>query len=416
MRNACASTTFALALALLCLLPAPGHAQDRNEAERKLQSAKKELKAVASERREVEARRGAATRELRQADERVAAANRRLVETRQALQASNQRMEELQARRAGMQEKLAGRRDELARLLRAAYAQGDAAPLKVLLAQDRVADANRLLAYHRYLQADRAARIKELGDQMAGLDELEREIVQRRAQLDAQIAQQAQQVAELEKERKDRGTLVAALDKTYKDRQSREKALGRDVQGLEQVLKQLRAAAARAEAQRKAAAAKAEREAREAREQARRAGQPAPPRAPTRPVAAASGPSVGGAGWPLSGSLLAGYGGKLPDGRPSQGMLIGANAGTSVQAVADGTVVYAEWMSGFGLILIIDHGNGYMSLYAHNDAVLRDAGDAVRRGDPVSTVGTSGGHGRPALYFELRRNGDPVNPDVWLKR
>ncbi|WP_222565925.1 murein hydrolase activator EnvC family protein [Novilysobacter antarcticus] len=414
MRKPPASAVFALALMLLCPWPAP--AQDRGDAERKLQSAKKELQAVASERREVEARRGAATRELRQADERVAAANRRLVETRQALQASNERMQQLQTQRAGMQDKLAGRRDELSRLLRAAYAQGDAAPLKVLLAQDRVADANRLLAYHRYLQADRAARIKELGDQLAGLDQVEREIVERRAELDAQMAKQAQQVDELEKERKERGTLVATLDKTYKDRQSREKALGRDVQGLEQVLKQLRAAAARAEAQRKAAAAKAEREARLAREQAKRAGQPAPTPAPARPAASASGPKVGGAGWPLSGSLIAGYGAKLPDGRPSQGMLIGANAGTSVQAVADGTVVYAEWMSGFGLILIIDHGNGYMSLYAHNDAVLRDAGDAVRRGDPVSTVGTSGGHGRPALYFELRRNGEPVNPNVWLNR
>ena len=87
-----------------------------------------------------------------------------------------------------------------------------------------------------------------------------------------------------------------------------------------------------------------------------------------------------------------------------------------MRAVADGSVVYAEWMSGFGLILIVDHGNGYMSLYAHNDSVLRDAGDTVRRGDPVATVGTSGGHGRAALYFELRRNGDPVNPDVWLRR
>ena len=112
--------------------------------------------------------------------------------------------------------------------------------------------------------------------------------------------------------------------------------------------------------------------------------------------------------------MLAGYGAKLPDGRASEGLLIAAAAGTTVKAAADGTVVYAEWMSGFGLILIVDHGNGYMSLYAHNDALLRDAGDRVRRGDPVSTVGSSGGHGRPALYFELRRNGEPVNPGSWL--
>ena len=73
-------------------------------------------------------------------------------------------------------------------------------------------------------------------------------------------------------------------------------------------------------------------------------------------------------------------------------------------------------MTGYGNILIIDHGNGYMSLYAHNDGLLREAGDAVRRGDAVASVGTSGGQGRPALYFELRRNGAPVNPGTWLTR
>jgi len=106
----------------------------------------------------------------------------------------------------------------------------------------------------------------------------------------------------------------------------------------------------------------------------------------------------------------------MPDGRDSDGLLIAAAAGTPVKAVADGQVVYAEWMTGYGLLLIVDHGNGYMSLYAHNDALLKDVGDTVKRGDPVSTVGTSGGHGRAALYFELRRNGAPVNPGTWLRR
>jgi septal ring factor EnvC (AmiA/AmiB activator) len=87
-----------------------------------------------------------------------------------------------------------------------------------------------------------------------------------------------------------------------------------------------------------------------------------------------------------------------------------------VRAVADGTVVYAEWMTGYGLLAIVDHGNGYMSLYAHNDALIKDTGAAVKRGDPLGTVGTSGGQGRAALYFELRRNGAPVDPGVWLRR
>ncbi|NLA66670.1 MAG: peptidoglycan DD-metalloendopeptidase family protein, partial [Gammaproteobacteria bacterium] len=105
-----------------------------------------------------------------------------------------------------------------------------------------------------------------------------------------------------------------------------------------------------------------------------------------------------------------------PDGRRSSGVLVAAAAGSPVAAVADGTVVFAEWMTGYGLILIVDHGIGYMSLYAHNDSLLKAPGDRVRRGDAVSTVGTSGGQGRAALYFELRRDGKPVDPTAWLQK
>jgi septal ring factor EnvC (AmiA/AmiB activator) len=133
-------------------------------------------------------------------------------------------------------------------------------------------------------------------------------------------------------------------------------------------------------------------------------------------VARAAPVQVGGLGWPLSGALLAGYGGRMPDGRSSSGVLIGAAAGTPVRAVADGTVVFAEWMTGYGMILIVDHGNGAMSLYAHCETLLKEPGAAVKRGDAVATVGNSGGQGRPALYFELRRNGQPVNPDTFLQK
>jgi septal ring factor EnvC (AmiA/AmiB activator) len=195
---------------------------------------------------------------------------------------------------------------------------------------------------------------------------------------------------------------VAQLDKRYRDRNAKEKALGRDVKSLERLLTRLRAAAARAAKEREAAKA------------SRNAGSTGA-RSPARAATAAP-ITVGGLGWPASGALLAGYGGTMPDGRSSEGVLIGAPAGSAVRAVADGQVVYAEWMTGYGLLLIVDHGNGYMSLYAHNDALLKDAGDAVKRGDAVGSVGSSGGQGRPTLYFELRRNGQPVNPNTWLQK
>jgi len=398
---------FALA-ALLAAFAAPAAAQSKGETERKLESVKRELKQVAAERRQIEGQRGDVTRQLRAADEKVGRSNRVLRETETRLVRDQQSLAQLQQQRVAMLDSLRTRRAELARLLRASYLQSDAAPLKALLAQDRVADTQRVLTYQRYVQADRARRIADLNAQLRELDELEATIATRHSDLDRARRQQREQLGQLEQDRKSRASLLAQLDEKYQDSREREQALGRDAKGLEKLLQQLRAAAARAEVERRAAAAKAAREAKRTASGTR---------STARPPVVASAPAlqVGGLGWPLSGSLLAGYGGTMPDGRGSQGLLIAANAGAPVKAVADGAVVYAEWMTGYGLLLIIDHGNGYMSLYAHNDALLKDVGVIVKRGDAVATVGSSGGHGRPALYFELRRNGQPVNPRTWLR-
>ena len=105
----------------------------------------------------------------------------------------------------------------------------------------------------------------------------------------------------------------------------------------------------------------------------------------------------------------------LPDGRGSDGLLIAGTAGAEVRAVAPGRVAFSDWLKGYGLLTIVDHGDGWMSLYAFNDALLKDVGDWVRGGEPLATVGSSGGQGRPGLYFELRRNGQPQDPKPWLR-
>lgn len=391
-------------------------AQSSRETERRLERVRKELRDVAAERRRLEGERGAAARELRQVDERVASSSKALAETRARLAEEHAALERLQARRQELDATVATRRTELAALLRAAYTIGDDAALKLMLAQDRVADAGRLLVYHRYLQQQRSERIATLQAEMVELDGIEARIQDRRAALEAAQTEQRAQLAQVEADRQRRAEAMKGLESRFNDRSAREKALGSDARSLERVLAQLREAARRAEAERRAAAA-AER-ARQARE-ARDSGTASTPRPAPRPrpqVATAPAPQVGGLGWPVSGSLLTAYGGRLPDGRSSTGVLIGAPAGTPVKAVADGTVVFAEWMTGYGMLLIVDHGNGYMSLYAHNDALLKNAGDRVTRGETLASVGNSGGQGRSGLYFELRQGGKPVNPATWLQR
>lgn len=384
--------------ALACATAA---AQDRREAERKLEALRRELGSVAAERRRLEGERGDATRSLQEADAQFEQAARRVRELEQRLARDSAALAEVQRRRDSLQTALQGSRAALARLLRAAYAQSDAAPLKAVLAHDRVDDARRALVYQHYLQRERTQRIGAINTQLRELDALERDVAQRRTELDALRDEQREQLAALERARRERATLVAQLDARYTDRRNREQALGRDAQALERLLRQLRAAAAAREKAR--------------REAARAARAPAEPTTP-KPRTPARTPQVGGAGWPASGALLAGFGARMPDGRRSDGLLIGADAGSPVKSVGEGTVVYAEWMTGYGLLAIVDHGDGHMSLYAHNAALLKSTGERVRRGEALATVGTSGGHGRPALYFELRRNGAPVNPATWLRR
>ena len=382
-----------------------GFAQDQGDAERRLRAVRSELKQVADERRKLEGQRGEASRKLREADEQVGGVQRSLQRTQADMQRDGDALKRLQAERATHAGDLDAKKTELAGLLRAAQQAGDAAPLKAMLAQDRIDQAERSLIYQGYLQRGQVARIRELSAELARIDALEHEILERRAALDTARKKQAVELASLRQAREQRAEVVAGIDKQYKDKADKEKALGRDAKALQSLLAKLRAAAARAAREAAQAKARAQREA--------ATGKPASTR---KTVASAPAMRVGGLGWPVSGGLLAGFGATLPDGRRSDGVLISAPSGTQVKAVADGTVVFADWMTGYGMILIIDHGNSYMSLYAHNDGLLREAGDAVKRGDPVATVGSSGGQEVPALYFELRRDGSPVNPSGWLTR
>ena len=400
----------------IALLTAAGRApaQDAGETERKLRQLRKELQQIGSERRQLEGQRGEATRAVREADEAVGRSTRALNDTRAAIGREQAALGTLQQQREALAQSLVGQREVLAKLVRAAYMTGGDAPLKVMLSQDQVARSQRALAYYAALQRDRAARIRDISTRLAALQAVETEIGQKQAVLTAAQKRHQAELAEVARQRRQRAALLAQVDAKYRDKASREQALGQDARALERVLAQLRVAAARAARERAAADARARRaEAAQAKRPA--AGARSPARA--APLIANAAPiAVGGAGWPLDGRLLAGFGGRMPDGSSSSGLLIGAAAGTPVRAVADGQVVFAEWMSGYGLLCIVDHGNGYLSLYAHNDALMKDVGSAVRKGENVGSVGNSGGQGQPALYFELRRSGRPVNPAVWLRR
>ena len=371
-------------------LPAAG-AQDpaqrkrqETEAAQKLEQVRTQIRTLTQQQRQLEGERGEAARAVREADQQVGAAARALRQTEAGIATREAELARLERAKATLEQRLSSQRETLSALMRSAYALGRHEQLKLLLAQDRVADLARVMAYHRYLQADRSERIRGLLDELQALADLAKQVEDKRAELLATRDAQQRQLAELEDQRAQRRALVAELDARHKDSAARIAALGRDEKALVQLLERLRDALA-----------DVPRQIEDGRPFAQRRG--------TLP-------------WPLSGALLTGFGGKLPDGRASEGWLIAGTAGAEVRAISHGRVAFADWLKGYGLIVIVDHGDGWMSLYAHNDALLRDAGDWVRAGDPLASVGSSGGQGRAALYFELRQNSKPVDPRNWLQR
>jgi murein hydrolase activator len=119
--------------------------------------------------------------------------------------------------------------------------------------------------------------------------------------------------------------------------------------------------------------------------------------------------------WPVQGKLVGDYG-KPRDGGPVRwnGVLLEASQGTQVRAVYHGRIAFADWLPGLGLLIIVDHGDGYLSLYGHNEALLKEPGEWVEPGESIAQVGDTGGRARPGLYFEIRHNGEPVNPHPWI--
>lgn len=356
-------------------------AQER-EAAQKLETVRAEIRRLTEAQRALEGERGEATEALREADQAVNVEAKALREIDAGLVEQQDTLERLEGEKRTLEQGLREQREALAQLLRSAYALGRHEQLRLLLAQDRLDELARVLAYHRYFQRDRTGRIQALLGELRELADLGRRVATQRETLAATRLAQEQRIVDLDAQRTERRTLLASLDAQFADAKSRLAALGRDEKSLVQLLASLRDVFADIPKQLDQAKPFAQRR--------------------------------GALRLPLDGKVLAGFGARLPDGRASQGWLVAGRTGANVLAVAPGRVAFADWLKGYGLIVILDHGDGYMSLYAQNDSLLREAGEWVAAGEALAGVGSSGGQAEAALYFELRRNGAPVNPKGWF--
>lgn len=377
-------------IVLLALVAVSAHAQTEDaqraaqeaQAKQKLEQIRSDIHKLADEQKETTAKHGEAVAALREQELKIAATAKILRSIDQQLGVQQSKLDGLLAQRTALDAKLKDQRDALAALLRSAYALGRDEELRLLLAQDRIDDVGRMLAYYRYFERARVHEIDGLLKDLAALAQLQAEIERETAALTASRDERAVQAQQLEDERDERRKLLGELETALKDQTVRLAALGKDEKSLLDLLAKLRDIFA--DIPKHLAGAE--------------------PFADLR----------GHLNWPLRGKVAERFGAVVEGERSSQGVLIAAKSGSEVHAVSHGRVVYADWLRGYGLLLIVDHGEGYLSLYGYNETLLKDVGDWVDAGDIIATSGDSGGRRTAGLYFELRHDGKAIDPSAWI--
>jgi septal ring factor EnvC (AmiA/AmiB activator) len=322
--------------------------------------------------------------ELQQAESSAAALRAQIDAAEHDTAAREQRLADLKRQAQEQQELLVRESGQLARQVRVAYMAGREDYLKLLLNQEDPALVGRMLAYYDYFNRARIGKIRSIGSAMDGLARMQVEIQDETARLDGLRQQQLVKLGEMDRYRASRREIIARIHAHISDQD-------RDLQRLRKNERELTGLLSRIHEHR-----------------------PAPEEFEDfTPF----GDLRGKLAWPIEGRVVTPFGALRKGGRiRSQGVTLAAEAGKDVHAVSDGRVVFADWFRNLGLLLIIDHGAGYMSLYGHNEALLKQAGDLVSAGEIIGRAGDTGGIEDSGLYFEIRRNGAPQDPELWCRR
>jgi septal ring factor EnvC (AmiA/AmiB activator) len=369
----------------LAVLPVPTHAGDDASAKaaelKRLRTRISELKA------NLEATRGKHSQEqtiLHKVEQKVGDAAEALRELEQEISHQQERLTSLETKRSNLRRTLEADRKLLARQVRASYVMGRQEDIKILLNQGDPTTVQRALVYYDYLNRMRATRIRATVNRLQQLQQVEESIRQQQERLQGLYVQQQQEKAKLEASRDARAKVLAALNSEILDKDKQLHDLVRDEQELQQVLNALEQALSDIPADHQV----------------------------QQPFASLRGKLP----WPAQGRLVARYGERRAAGNLRwRGVLIAASRGGEVRAISHGRVAFADWLRGYGLLIIIDHGNGFMSLYGHNQGLYKEVGEWVEPGDVIASVGDSGGQADSGLYFEIRRQGKPLDPARWCQ-
>ncbi|MBE0462206.1 MULTISPECIES: murein hydrolase activator EnvC family protein [Halomonas] len=372
----------ALSALLIAMYSPAGLAQpDENAARQQLDALGQEIESLSQRLSATGQARDSAERDLREVETELAETHQRL----DALQAERRQLDDEMAQLNQHRERLEGERTRqyaaLSQQLAALYRLGPTPQLKLLLNQGDPAELDRMQAYlNRFTQA-RNQRLADIARLDAALADTQHALNERQTRLLSLEDELDSQRARLVERTNERSSVVATLDDRYGSEADRLADLNDNREQAERKLREIQAELARLDA-------------------------PTPTTNITR--------TQGDLPWPVQGDITTAY--NRRDGVHYNGIVIQASAGTQVGAVHTGRVVFAEWMRGFGNLVIIDHGDQVMTLYAHLQQFSVRPGQQVSRGDEIGRVGDSGGQPRAALYFEVRQRGEPINPQRWIAR
>lgn len=384
---------FALA-GLLGTMPAA--AADAGQAQKELRELRERIGALKNKLDAAEETRSEATDALRESEQAISDANRELRELARKSREAGARLGALRKSSAETGAVLRRQQDLLALMLRHQYMQGEPETLKLILSRVDPNDMARQLRYLGYVGRSRAQLVDGLRDNLRELDRLKEAMAAEVLSLSRIAAEQSAQKTKLEAEKHARAGVLAKISRDILAGQKQIQALRNNENRLTRLVEQL------ARLVRTPSSGK--------------------PRMRNEAVPADSGSQAfatlrGLLALPVRGELGSRFGSPRSDGGLTwKGLFIAARQGADVRAVAGGRVVYADWLRGFGNLLIIDHGDNYMTLYANVEALLRQVGDRIRGGETVATVGNSGGNDQSGLYFEMRHQGRAIDPLTWINR
>jgi len=355
--------------------------QDEQAAREQLDAIGQEIDAMAKRLSATDQARDSAQQELREVETELAQTHQRLDQ----LQAERRQLADETTQLRQHRERLEGERDAqyaaLGQQLAALYRLGPTPQLKLLLNQSDPAELDRMQAYLNRLTQARQQRLTDIARLDTALVDTEQALAERQTRLDALADELEAQSALLARRTEERRSVVTTLDDRYESEADRLADLSQSREQAEQQLRAIQAELARL-------------------------AEPTPTTNITR--------TQGDLPWPVQGSITASF--QRRNGVHYNGIVIQASEGTAVTAVHSGRVVFADWMRGFGNLLIIDHGDQIMTLYAHLQQFSARPGQQVSRGDEIGRVGSSGGQASPSLYFEVRHSGEPINPQRWIAR